>query len=58
MSELNALFPSAAASLAALVEAGLVRSVKTERLRAPHEYVEVTRSLRSSRPTSSASSTR
>ncbi len=40
MSELNALFPSAAASLAALVEAGLVRSEKVERFRTPHEYVE------------------
>lgn len=41
MSDLNALFPSAASSLAALVEARLVRTEKTERLRAPHEYVEI-----------------
>ncbi|MFN2376366.1 MAG: primosomal protein N' [Candidatus Binatia bacterium] len=40
MSELNSLFPSAAASLAALVEAGLVRTDKTERFRTPAEYTE------------------
>ncbi len=40
MSELNALFPSASASLASLVEAGLVRTTKSERYRAPQEYVE------------------
>lgn len=40
-SELNELFPSATAALEALAGAGLVRSVKTERMRAPNEYVEV-----------------
>ena len=40
MSELNALFPSASASLASLVDAGLVRVTKTERYRSPQEYVE------------------
>ncbi|HEY2776113.1 MAG TPA: primosomal protein N' [Candidatus Binatia bacterium] len=40
MSELGELFPSAAQSLVPLVEAGLVRSIKTERLRAPGDYVE------------------
>jgi len=40
MSELTALFPSAPASLAALVEAGIVRSEKAERMRSPQEYVE------------------
>lgn len=40
MSELNELFPSASASLAAMLEARIVRVEKTERLRAPQEYVE------------------
>jgi primosomal protein N' (replication factor Y) len=40
MGALNELFPSAASSLAALVEARLVRHEKTERLRSPQEYVE------------------
>lgn len=40
MSELTSMFPSASASLAALADAGLVRCVKTERFRAPHEYSE------------------
>lgn len=43
MSELNALFPAARSSLAALVEAGLVRSIKSERFRTPQEYVEISR---------------
>jgi len=41
MSELNALFPSAAAAVESLAEAKLVRSVKSERFRTPQEYVEV-----------------
>ena len=40
MSELNALFPSAASSLTALIEAGLVRNVKSERMRTPQDYID------------------
>ena len=40
MSELNALFPSAAYSLTALIEAGLVRNVKSERMRTPQDYID------------------
>ena len=40
MSELNTLFPSAASSLTALIEAGLVRNVKSERMRTPQDYID------------------